>query len=180
MRPTGPLKMLYAAGVIGLITLAGPAAAQHARVPESGRVRPTLAGTHERIAGRVLPSAPDSVMLSSADTLVVIPRSRIARVEVPSGYGARHILPGMLIGLGAGVLVGSVAGLACQDPDCPAETPVYLGAAVGGVGMIVGGAIGAFSRPVQWKDIDAPVPAVAVAPARGSHGVSIGISLPAR
>jgi len=168
---------LAAAALIAATALAAPAAAQQAHVPESGRVRLTLAGTRERVAGRVLPSTPDSVMLSSADTLVVIPRSRITRVEVASGHGARRILPGMLIGLGAGVVVGGAAGLACQDSDCPAEMPVYLGAAAGGVGMIVGGAIGALSRPLQWQDVDAPVQAVTAGPARGGHAVSLGVSL---
>lgn len=174
------LTPLAAALMIATAALARPAAAQQVHVPERGRVRLTLAGTGERIAGRVVPSTPDSVMLSVADTMAVISRARIARVEVPSGHGARRILPGMLIGLGAGVIVGGAAGLACQDPDCPAEMPVYLGAAAGGAGMIVGGAIGAFSRAVEWKDVDAPTPALSVGPARGGHGVALSVSLRTR
>lgn len=179
MRSTTHTFASVAAALLLAAALAGPAAAQSPDVPRNVRVRLTLSGDREqRVVGVVLPDAGDSLMVRAGDSLAVIPRARVQRVELPS-RGGRRIGTGALIGFTAGVVVGAAAGVTCTN-DCQSEMPLILGAGAGGVGAILGGAVGALFRSERWTDADQGGSAVSVAPAAGGRGVALGISLPAR
>ncbi|HEU4556809.1 MAG TPA: hypothetical protein VFS20_03130 [Longimicrobium sp.] len=159
--------------------LAGPAAAQNPDVPRNVRVRLTLAGDRaQHVVGVVVPDGGDSLMVRTRDSLAVIPRERVQRVEL-SGRGGRRIRTGMLIGFAAGAVVGGVAGLTCPE-DCQPGMSLILGGGGGGVGAILGGAIGALVRSERWMDVNQARSAIAVGSARDGGGMALGISLTTR
>ena len=126
MRSTARTFASIAAALVVAAALAGPAAAQDTEVPRNVRVRLTLAGEREqRVVGVVLPDAGDSLMVRTGDSLTVIPRDRVRRVELPS-RGGRRIGMGALIGAAAGAVVGTVAGVTCPE-DCQPEMPADPG-----------------------------------------------------
>lgn len=162
-----------------LAFVAGRAEAQQVRVPENVRVRLTLSGDRgQRIVGVVLPAEGDSLMVRTGDSLAVIPRARVRRVELRDEHGPRNTYRGMLAGFTAGAVIGAVAGLTCPE-DCQSEMPLILGAAGGGMGAVLGGVIGSLSRRELWRDADAPVPAVGIGPGHGG-GVALALSFRTR
>lgn len=159
--------------------LAGPAAAQNLDVPHNVRVRLTLAGERaQHVVGIVVPEGGDSLMVRTRDSLAVIPRDRVQRVEL-SNRGGRRIGTGMLIGFAAGAVVGGVAGVSCTG-DCQAEMPLILGGAAGGIGALLGGAVGALVRSERWTDANQAGSTVRVGPGRDGRGMALGISLTTR
>ena len=160
-------------------SLATSAAAQRMEIPDSGRVRVTAPGWHPRRAtGTIVRATPDTVMLRTGDSLVAIPRSRVARVEVPDRKRPRTT-KGMLIGLGVGATLGALGGITCHD-DCPDGTTAYTTAGGGAIGAIAGAGIGALLRGDSWRDASAPPSCGTIAPAPGRRRIALAVSLPTR
>ena len=179
MRSTTHTFTSIASALLLAAALAGPVTAQVSDVPRNVRVRLTLAGEPvQRVVGVVVPGEGDSLLVRTGDSLAVIPRARVQRVEM-SGRGGRRTGRGLLIGFAVGTVVGAVAGLTCPT-DCQPEMPLIMGAGGGGFGALLGGAAGALFRSETWTNVNRGGSAVSVDPAGGGRGVALGISLPAR
>jgi precorrin-6x reductase len=159
----------------------GTALAKDVEPLSSGaRVRVSLAGTGGKHVGTLLVLDDQNVTLRVADRLngVVVPRSDIARLAVSTGHGSRgkNALWGMLIGAGAGAVIG-IAGGATGDSSEKTKSAVESGLVLAFLGAPVGGLLGAAIPPGErWKDV--PLDRVRVGVGRaGKRSVTIFATL---
>lgn len=121
------------------------------------------ADSHDVVTGTLVRIDADSIAVRHLDQLVAVPRQRVARLERHTG--ARSHGKSALRGAGFGALSGFVGGAAiaaaawkpCTAGDffCTtrSEDAVLGGVLLGGVGTIVGAAIGAAHGGDQWKPV---------------------------
>lgn len=99
----------------------------------------------------------ENVRVEQGGEVVPVPLSDIRSVEVAE----QHPIEGMLWGLGAGLLVGSVSGLLvgsfyCDDPVGSCTDEEKKGALIGGSALGIAGGIGGFiigKHRVSWQPV---------------------------
>jgi hypothetical protein len=141
---------------------------------------------------RVKVRSPDArgvfvVQSAAADTLVlaasnggthVVPVASISRFEVSAGERTR--LESFGRGAGFGFLIGAVigGGLGLTSGNdgifSAGETALILGTFTGGVGAIIGGALGAANPGERWRRV--PVRRVTVAPSSGGFAAAVSLA----
>jgi len=170
--------MRHAALLLVGLTVVGSLAAQGPLPVTPGqRVRLTLDGGRHRVTGLVVSQDSGSVTVQGyfEDSGTVVAQSRITAVELST---ARHSNAGAgaTVGLLGGAVVGGIIGASCDgDFLCPGAGPTAV--AVGIVGLVLGGAIGAFSHSETWQSVyQRRVQVSVVAPARG-RGVGFGVAV---
>ena len=146
----------------------------HAQVmpPAGSRVRITSPELRGGIAhGFLEPSTADSLMFSGER----VSRASITRIEVSTGRKSHW-----LAGVGIGLVLGAGAGVAltcptyCGDIDNGFVVPLAA-ATLGGVGMLVGGLIGAATHSEHWSAASLPI--VAIQPGIGRQGLAISVGI---
>lgn len=176
----------------GVIIHAGAPAlrAQESAVAPGTKVRFELR-TGERLEGRVISLRPEALEagLPTNGATARYPLTDIAKLEVVSGRH-RPVLRGLLVGTGAGVVLGGAIGAMTYEP---CESTEFLGcllepesrmqsAAMGGVllgvaGLIVGGVQGLIPRD-RWQRVQVDGSAVRLnLRALPGSGTGIGLAL---
>ena len=137
--------------------LSPPAVGQEVAIPDSGtRIRVwTEPG---RTSGYLVRITPDSIMLRRERTgpALAWPRGAVRRLEVSRGRKGHFWL-----GLGAGAVVGLVAGAAAADATSGEFAAGVVGLGVWLGGTVAGGVTGALIRterwaPARWPPADPP------------------------
>lgn len=110
--------------------------------------------------------------LAAQDSLPIA-RSSVSGVEV-SNKRHSNAGTGALIGLLGGGAIGAAAGASCEDEWlCPG--PALGGAALGLLGTVLGGLIGAFSHSETWQSVyQRQVHVNLVTPVQG-RGLGVGV-----
>ena len=113
-----------------------------------------------RLTGTAADFRLDTLVLlpEGAEEPILIPRTRIDRIEVAQGKKSNWAKGGLYGGI-AGVAVGfGVALLVASDCEeaCPGVVAAWIGTAVGG--FAVGAGIGAASKTDRWVEAQLPEP----------------------
>jgi hypothetical protein len=117
-----------------------PSAGDQVRMSTGTRVRIKVSNKSESFVGNVLEIDDVRVtMLTETDSQIDIPRNSIAKLEVHNGK-KRHTWLGLLIGAGAGAVLGAIEGPTCVGDECYTRAGNAVVSALGGglVGMLVG------------------------------------------
>jgi len=119
-----------------------------------------------RIEGGLVAVGPAIVTLSGSEGTVFIPRAVIQRVERAEGRTRKgHVAMGLLIGLGAGGVIGYAAGVSCGPSTGWASLNCLGQPAAGAVGgLLLGGGIGALAGALappadRWVEFRGPLQA---------------------
>jgi len=146
------------------------------------RVRVTVPMVVYDLKGRWVEAGPDTVRVrvDSDGTLLEVPRSSVARLEIWRGRQS-NLLPGALLGLLAGSVV-TVAALSAAQSQCTGYVRCYgLGIFVFPppvVGLVLGGTIGALVKCDRWERVSLDGnTSLTVAPLRdGKVGLGLSVS----
>lgn len=140
------------------------------------RVRAELSGEGERIVGS-LSAITDRglILVIDEQAEIELPRARIQRLEM--SYGRKgHSLAGLLIGAGAGALLGA---LEKPDKNCVGEGCLTRGENIGygalGAGVL-GGLVGALIRTDRWLEIPSDRFRLRVDCGREKAGIQVALS----
>lgn len=120
-----------------------PSAREQVAMSTGTRVRITVSDNSESLVGNVLEIDDVRVsMLTETASRIDIPRNSIAKLEVHNGK-KRHTWLGLLIGAGAGAVIGAIEGPTCVGDECytRAGNAGISAAGAGVVGMLVGALI---------------------------------------
>jgi hypothetical protein len=145
--------------VVVVLALAPPASAQIFRtsLPTGTRVRVLDRIGGERFTGTVLRLTPDTlgVALGGGSTLLNLPTSRLASLEVSEGRErGQSAWRGAGIGLVAGSLIGAVS---MRGEGTPGDVGALVGLMVGGLlGAGSGIVVGAITAPERWRRVSLP------------------------
>lgn len=162
----------------------------HTQAPailEGARVRVTApSGSLVKHVTTVVDVRGDSIVLGIAGSSQTVGFADVTALDVSTGKRTR-VLRDAGLGLGAGVIIGAVAGaltfeecvpdtfLGCLlAPESRADAAAMGGFVLGVVGLVAGAVVGIFDRTDRWESVDLPVRAV-VAPTR-SAGISVMLS----
>lgn len=141
------VKVVVSAGIL----IGGDACAQPA-TPSSGtriRVQATTA-LSPRTAGTLVALDSDSLrFLSDRGESLVLPTRSVANLDRSLGKRS-HVLEGLVTGLLAGMLIGSIAFV---DPSEQGLEAIEYGIAGAAVGLFVGGAVGAAIQTERWETV---------------------------
>jgi hypothetical protein len=164
-----------------------PAFADEVDPAPGTRVRVTTA--RKRIVGRVLAFEKDVLLLEREGVRepLNIPRPDVLALEVSSGCGSRGRTAkiGALVGLGAAVALGVLAGEDCPPPPNPnpfdfdlcfdhAATGILSGILTVPLGALAGYAVGHGER---WRPVTTPHVSLGVGPSRrGGASVRLAIA----
>jgi hypothetical protein len=161
----------------------------HTQAPEvlqGARVRVTApSGLLDRHVTTVMDVRGDSIVLGVAGGSQTVGFADVTALDVSTGRRTR-VLRDAGLGLGAGVIVGAIAGaltfeecvpdtfLGClMAPESRADAAAFGGLVLGAAGLVAGAVVGIFDRADRWESV-VPVRAV-VAPTR-SGGISVMLS----
>lgn len=157
------MRYVISLGTIALLLSPVVASSQAppALVPGS-RVRITEKGSKPR-AGAVVTADADTVVLKvdSAGKTATFSVARISELEVSrgiKGHAGNGVLLGLVVGAGAGALVGSLAcggSSSCYSGSDDMQGPITLAAAGLGavVGMVTGAVIGSNHKSESWEAV---------------------------
>jgi hypothetical protein len=161
-RHVAALAFLFATA-----TFATPAGAQRLADLQSGtQLRFRVNGDPDSwLGGKFVGVKSDSLIIQTGTQLSIVPRDRIGTVEWRDRDASRW--PRALTGAGIGAIVlGTVTAIAAyQDKQsCEARHGSWCGfgiilvAPAAGVGVLVGGGIGALLPVERWRGVDSPPP----------------------
>jgi hypothetical protein len=161
--------------------------AQAPAVQQGARVRVTApGGSLDKHVATVMEVRGDSIVFGVAGSSQTVGLADVTALDISTGKRTQ-VLRDAGVGLGAGVIVGAVAGaltfeecvpdtlLGClMAPESRADAAAMGALVLGVAGLVTGAVVGIFDRADRWESVDLPVRAV-VAPTR-SGGIRVMLS----
>jgi len=110
-----------------------------------------------------------------------VPRQVVGTLDVSAGHKSRGALVAKGAGLGllAGAAVGALLGASTSCSGCilnSSESAAVGGILLGGVGLVIGAAVGAYGSTDQWKPVPANQVQVSLRPMRRGVGLSVAVA----
>ncbi len=164
-----------------LVSFNSPIPAQEP-VRTGDRIRVTAQGI-KRTTGTLRAVDQRLVMLGgSGSPAIQIPRDSITKLEVSRGKRS-NITAGILVGTGAGLLLGAAFAVLAVDAGGSSEISNQEAAAIfaalgGSAGLLIGTIVGASTKTERWQEIPLDRLRVTVGPQpHGRFGVKIDVRL---